>query len=206
MSGPTLSANTVLTRATGFRCGTVLAFSTSTGPATPTPATSVSPSSSLACWTTAATSACAAVAAVSVATCLATFWCCSSAIMTASSSTSTPAMARPTAVSLIVSWVNSEMIAPRWMTSSRSDRLITSLRSAEISRTPAPRSRAETSALWTNSIAPTSTPRVGWAIRSTAGSDSNSLAMTTFCMLPPDKVPTGVVVFAPRMSKVLISA
>lgn len=73
-----------------------------------------------------------------------------------------PAIASPTAVSLIVSCVNSEMIRPRCMTrSGRSDRLMTSLRSAETRRTPAPRSRAATRTLWTNSIAPTSTPRVG---------------------------------------------
>ena len=87
------------------------------------------------------------------------------------------------------------------MTSSRSDRDMTSLRSAEESRTPAPRSRAATSALCTNSIAPTSTPRVGWLTISSRGSASNSRAMTTFCMFPPERELTGVLGVAPRTSK-----
>ncbi len=42
---------------------------------------------------------------------------------------------------------------------------------------------------WMNSIAPTSTPRVGCAMSSTGASNENSRAMTTFCMLPPDMDP-----------------
>ncbi len=43
----------------------------------------------------------------------------------------------------------------------------------------------------TNSIEPTSSPRVGWLAMSTLCSRPSSLARITFCWLPPDSVPTG---------------
>ena len=49
-----------------------------------------------------------------------------------------------------------------------------------------PSSRSSTSRRWTNSIAPTSRPRVGCAAISTRGSRSISRASTTFCWLPPE--------------------
>ena len=54
--------------------------------------------------------------------------------------------------------------------------------------------------VWMNSMAPTSTPRVGWAMMSTGESKENSRATTTFCILPPDMEPTAVSMPAPRMS------
>jgi hypothetical protein len=41
--------------------------------------------------------------------------------------------------------------------------------------------------LWMNSMAPISTPRVGWPTSSTSGSRSISRASTIFCWLPPEK-------------------
>ena len=46
--------------------------------------------------------------------------------------------------------------------------------------------------LCTNSIEPTSRPRVGWLATSTLCSRPSSRARMTFCWLPPDSVPTGV--------------
>ena len=37
-----------------------------------------------------------------------------------------------------------------------------------------------------NSIAPTSTPRVGWAAMMTSGSPESSRARMAFCWLPPE--------------------
>ena len=50
----------------------------------------------------------------------------------------------------------------------------------------APRSRSRTSALCTNSMAPTSRPRVGCTAMSRSGSRETSRAMMTFCWLPPE--------------------
>src|SRR6059058_5813824 len=52
--------------------------------------------------------------------------------------------------------------------------------------TARPWSRASTRRRWTNSIAPTSRPRVGCAAISTRGSRATSRAITTFCWLPPE--------------------
>ena len=41
---------------------------------------------------------------------------------------------------------------------------------------------------WMNSMAPMSTPRVGWPTSSTSGSRSISRASTIFCWLPPEKL------------------
>ena len=106
----------------------------------------------------------------------------------------------------MLSWVNSAMISPRYMTSRRSESDMTSLRSADSSRTPAPWSRRATIALWTNSIAPTSTPRVGWLTMSSSGSLANSRAMMTFWTFPPESVPIGVAVVAPRTSNRAMSS
>lgn len=83
---------------------------------------------------------------------------------------------------------------------------MTSLRSAENSKTAAPLSRACTIALWTNSMAPTSTPRVGWLTISSDGFVSNSRAMMTFCMLPPDSEEMMVSGAAPRTSYLSMSS
>ena len=41
-----------------------------------------------------------------------------------------------------------------------------------------------------NCVALRSTPRVGWLTSSTLGCSDSSRATTTFCMLPPESVPT----------------
>ncbi len=58
--------------------------------------------------------------------------------------------------------------------------------------TATPLSRWATICLCTNSIEPTSRPRVGWLASSTLLSLLISLATITFCWLPPDRVPAGV--------------
>ena len=54
--------------------------------------------------------------------------------------------------------------------------------------------------LCTNSIEPTSRPRVGWLAISSVTFRPTSRARMTFCWLPPDSVPTGVVMDWVRMS------
>ena len=83
----------------------------------------------------------------------------------------------------------------------RSLRRNTSSRSADESSTAQPELRFSMMRVWINSIAPMSTPRVGWDITSAGVSYENSRATTTFCMLPPDIEPTSVSTPAPRMSK-----
>src|SRR3954464_4167431 len=72
------------------------------------------------------------------------------------------------------------------MTTMRSASERTSSNSSETSRMPRPASRSATSRRCTNSMAPTSRPRVGWAATSTRGLHAISRAMTHFCWLPPD--------------------
>ena len=72
------------------------------------------------------------------------------------------------------------------MTSTRSVSERISSSSSETSSTPRPASRCAISCEWTNSIAPTSSPRVGCAAISTFGSSAISRAITTFCWLPPE--------------------
>ena len=79
--------------------------------------------------------------------------------------------------------------APSYMTRIRSESESTSSSSSETSRTARPSSRSSTRRRWTNSIAPTSRPRVGCAAISTLGSRSISRATTTFCWLPPESAP-----------------
>ena len=50
-----------------------------------------------------------------------------------------------------------------------------------------PLSRRSSRRWWMYSMAPTSTPRVGWATMMTSGFSLNTRAMTTFCWLPPDR-------------------
>ena len=73
----------------------------------------------------------------------------------------------------------------------RSEREIISSSSADTSRTPAPAFFAFSSVLRISSMAPISTPLVGWdATRSLLPRDT-SRATTTFCALPPDKEDVG---------------
>ena len=55
----------------------------------------------------------------------------------------------------------------------------------------------------TNSIDPTSRPRVGWLASSSLTSRPTSRARMTFCWLPPDSVPTGASIDWVRMSNSL---
>ena len=57
--------------------------------------------------------------------------------------------------------------------------------------TAMPWSRCSTMRRCTNSIEPTSRPRVGWLASSSRISLLSSRARMTFCWLPPDSVPTG---------------
>ena len=54
-----------------------------------------------------------------------------------------------------------------------------------------PASRRRRSSPCTCSMAPTSTPRVGWQTSSTVGSCESARARTSFCALPPDSRPAG---------------
>ena len=81
---------------------------------------------------------------------------------------------------------NSATISPSYMTRIRSESDRISSSSRETSRTARPSSRSSMSRRWTNSIAPTSRPRVGCAAMSTFGSRSTSRASDTFCWLPPE--------------------
>ena len=53
---------------------------------------------------------------------------------------------------------------------------------------PCPRRAAAMMRLWMNSMAPMSTPRVGWPTISRSGSRSISRARTIFCWLPPENL------------------
>ena len=66
--------------------------------------------------------------------------------------------------------------------------------------TARPRSRCSTMRRCTNSIDPTSRPRVGWLASSTRSSRPISRARMTFCWLPPDSEDTGAVMDVVRMS------
>ena len=76
-----------------------------------------------------------------------------------------PAISRPISSAVPVG-STSPAIRPRYMTPMRSARPRTSSSSVETSTTAAPRSRSATMRRCTNSIEPTSSPRVGWATTS----------------------------------------
>ena len=91
-------------------------------------------------------------------------------------------------------------ILPRYITATRSASATTSSSSVETISTAVPLSRSATSRRCRNSIAPTSTPRVGWVAISTDSGRDSSRASTTFCWLPPDSDDTGVSTDWVRMS------
>ena len=101
---------------------------------------------------------------------------------------SMPAISRPSSRSSVSPATRSPEMRPSNMTTMRSDSAWISSSSTETSRIALPRSRSATISLWMNSIAPMSTPRVGWPTSSTSGSRSISRAMTIFCWLPPEKL------------------
>jgi hypothetical protein len=106
---------------------------------------------------------------------------------------------RPTA-SFEMGMSNGPTSRPWNITATRSARARTSSSSEDTSTTAVPSSRLTTICLWMYSIDPTSTPRVGWEATSTSIGRSNSRATTTFCWLPPDREPAGVVTDGVRMS------
>ena len=93
---------------------------------------------------------------------------------------------------------------PRYITAMRSASATTSSSSVDTTMTGIPASRACTIRLCTNSIEPTSSPRVGCAATSSRKSRLSSRASTTFCWLPPDNRPTSVSVPCARMSNSVI--
>ena len=99
---------------------------------------------------------------------------------------------------------NSPTISPSKMTRMRSESedLLELERDEQHAR---PSSRSSTSRRWTNSIAPTSRPRVGCAAISTLGLRSISRARMTFCWLPPESPPARVCGPPPRTSNSRIS-
>src|SRR5581483_2142972 len=110
-----------------------------------------------------------------------------------------PVIAKPSSSSVALGG-NSPTIRPSYMTRIRSESDRISSSSSDTSRTARPASRCSTSLRWTNSIAPTSRPRVGCAAISIFGSPSISRARTTFCWLPPERAYAGVVGVPPRTS------
>ena len=92
-----------------------------------------------------------------------------------------PVMATPSSRSSVDPLARSSAIWPPNMTRMRSARSMTSSSSNDTSRTAQPASRCSTRRRWTYSIAPTSSPRVGWAAISRRGLDWISRASTTFC-------------------------
>ena len=81
----------------------------------------------------------------------------------------------------------SPTMRPPHITRMRSASDITSSSSTETSRMAQPASRIATSWRWMNSIAPMSTPRVGWPTSRMRGAGAISRASTSFCWLPPEK-------------------
>src|ERR671924_379799 len=110
-----------------------------------------------------------------------------------------PGIAMPSCSS-VTSGPYSATIRPSYRTRMRSASESTSSISSEIRSTARPSSRSSTSRRWTNSIAPTSRPRVGCAAISTLGSRVTSRATTTFCWFPPDSADARVSGPPPRTS------
>src|SRR5918999_792693 len=96
-----------------------------------------------------------------------------------------PVMAKPSSSSE-TSGGNSPTISPSYIARMRSASARTSSNSSDTSRIPRPASRSAMRRLWTNSIAPTSSPRVGWWAISRLGLLAISRATATFCWFPPD--------------------
>src|SRR4051794_14386493 len=98
-----------------------------------------------------------------------------------------PAISSPTLRSSASVWASSPVRWPSNMTRMRSQSERISSSSTETTSTALPASRMATRRLWMNSMAPMSTPRVGWPTSSRSGSCSSSRAMTSFRWLPPEK-------------------
>ena len=92
------------------------------------------------------------------------------------------------------------MICPSNITTMRSETSRISSKSAEISNTPQPLSRASIMVSWTKRVAPISRPRVGWTATSRSGLPSSSRARITFCWLPPERFRVSCSTEVQRMS------
>src|SRR5690606_30984077 len=111
-----------------------------------------------------------------------------------------PVISRPSSVSSALAGSASPTIWPSNITRMRSASERISSSSTETSRIALPASRILMIWLWMNSMAPISTPRVGWPTISTSGSRSISRARTIFCWLPPEKLAVLRSALAGRMS------
>src|SRR5208337_3414922 len=100
----------------------------------------------------------------------------------------TPAISRPRSWGLVSSAFRSPVTRPAQSTMMRSDSAKISSSSTETRRSALPASRWATIRLCMNSIAPMSTPRVGWPTSMIFGLRSISRASTSFCWLPPEKL------------------
>ncbi len=116
-----------------------------------------------------------------------------------------PVIASPSSLSFVWSGRRSSETLPSYITRIRSLRPKISSSSNEISSTARPASRWAISCLCTDSIAPTSSPRVGCAASSSCGFSSISRASTSFCWFPPESARAGAVGEPPRTSKRSIS-
>src|SRR5690606_22199290 len=90
---------------------------------------------------------------------------------------------------------------PSYMTRMRSESAITSSSSVETSSTAWPASRMRISSPWMKSIAPISTPQVGFSAMMSGVARVISRPTTSFCLLPPDMVEASADGPATRMSK-----
>ena len=103
----------------------------------------------------------------------------------------TPAISRPTFISVASAPASSPTIRPRYRTTIRSASERISARSALISSTPAPSLRRRRISPRTNSDAAMSMPRVGCAATMSGCGSANSRAITTRCAFPPESVRAG---------------
>ena len=103
----------------------------------------------------------------------------------------TPVAARPMSYWLAFSRSNSATISPCRITMIRSQAPISSGMSEEISRIARPCSANSETMRCTSALAWMSMPWVGSSRMSSRGLVASHLASTTFCWLPPDRVPIG---------------
>jgi hypothetical protein len=98
-----------------------------------------------------------------------------------------PAIRRPSSRWFVVAGSRSPTMRPSNITAIRSDIDMISSSSTDTRRIALPASRSSMMRWWMNSIAPMSTPRVGWPTSRRSGLRSISRASTIFCWLPPEK-------------------
>lgn len=85
---------------------------------------------------------------------------------------------------------SSPVMAPRHMTTIRSQMPMSSVISEEITITHLPAAAISLIILYTSTFAPMSMPRVGSSRNRTFASDISHLARTIFCWLPPERLTT----------------